>query len=349
VSLRRLPHRRSQTLRERAEAGPWVETWIRRTWHPYHKLHEDMGTRALAYTPVRHGGKLVGLLTVTSSQADAVERLAELLPTLLEIGTISGAIVGPAIADLTEIAAIRERVTAIITAEAFSSVFQPIVDLATGAHVGFEALTRFSSGSPPDIVFADARAAGLEADLEVATLRPAIAAAAGLPRNAWLSLNVSPNLVVHDRRLEGVLRRANRPVVLEVTEHVTVDDYAALRAAVGRLRPRVRIAVDDAGAGVANLNHIVELRSAFVKLDIGLTRDIDTNRTRMAMVLGLQHFAEASHCQAIAEGVETPAELDTLRALGVSFAQGYLLGAPAPVETWSTPAAIARPRSATPV
>jgi len=336
VPLRRLPHQRSGILRERAEAGPWVEAWTPRSWHPYTKVHEEMGTTALAYAPLRHGGKLVGLLTATSTRADAVERLVELLPTLLEAAAVGGAMVGPAIADLTEIDAIRDRITEVIATGAFAPVFQPIVDLVTGAHVGFEALTRFSSGSSPEIVFADARAAGLEADLELATLAAAIAAAARLPESAWLSLNVSPNLIVQDRRLVGVLRRAHRPVVLEVTEHVTVDDYEALRAAVGRLRPRVRIAVDDAGAGAANFNHIVQMRPAFVKLDIGFTRGIDSDRTRMAMVLGLQHFAEASHCEAIAEGVETPAELETLRALRVAYAQGYLLGAPAPIETWST-------------
>jgi len=351
VPLRRLPHQRSRTLRERAQAGPWVEAWIRRPWHPYNKVHEDMGTKALAYAPVRHGGKLVGLLTATSSQADAVERFAELLPTLLEVAAIAGALVGPAIAGLTEIGAIRERIADVIATGAFRPVFQPIVDLATGEHVGFEALTRFSSGAPPDLVFADARAAGLETDLELATMAAAISAAVGLPEGAWLSLNASPDLVGGDRRLAGVLRRADRPVVLEVTEHVAVDDYAALRAAVGRFRPRIRIAVDDAGAGVANFNHIVELRPAFIKIDIGFTRGIDADRARMAMVVGLQHFAAESHCQAIAEGVETEAELGTLRKLGVPLAQGYKLGRPAPVEAWladgrSTRGPVAAPSTA---
>ncbi len=336
VPLRRLPHQRSRTLRERAEAGPWVEAWASRPGHPYNKVHHEMATRALAYAPVRHGGRLIALLTATSSEVDAVERFAELLPTLLEVAAIGGALVGPAIADLTETGAIVERITGVIAAGAYGPVFQPIVDVVTGKHVGFEALTRFSNGSPPDVVFADARAAGLEADLEVATLAAAITAAAGLPECTWLSLNVSPSLVVRDRRLAGLLRRADRPVVLEVTEHVPVEDYDVLRAAVGRLRPRVRIAVDDAGAGIANFSHIVELRPAYVKLDMSLTRAVDTDRTRMAMVVGLQQFAAESQCETIAEGVETQAELATLRRLGVHLAQGYLVGRPAPVEAWSS-------------
>ncbi len=330
VPLRRLPFRRSRTLRERAEEGPWVEARVRRPWHPYDKLHDELATRALAYAPVRHSGQLVGLITVTSPSPAATQELTELLPALLEFAGFAGALIGPAIANLTEVGSTRDRVTDIIKTAAFRPVFQPIVDVATGEHAGYEALTRFANDIAPDLVFADARAVGLEAELEIATLTAAISAAAGLPRSAWLSLNVSPDLVAANRQLGRVLRRADRPIVLEVTEHVPVADYAGLRAAIDRLRPRVRIAVDDAGAGVANFAHIVELRPAFVKLDMRLVRGIETDRTRQALVLGLLQFANESHSQTIAEGVETEAELAALRELGVHFAQGYLLGRPEP-------------------
>ncbi len=338
VRLRRIPYQRSRTLRERAEEGPWVEAWVRRPWHPYDRLHQELATKALAYAPVRQGGRLIGLMTVTSAEPGAVAQLTESLPALLEFAGFAGALVGPAVADLTEVGLVRGRIAEMIRLGAFSPVYQPIVDLATGAHAGYEALTRFSSGIAPDLVFADTRAAGLEADLELATLAAAISAAAGLPPAAWLSLNVSPNLVATNRQLAGLLRGSNRPVVLEVTEHVPVADYAVLRAAISRLNPVVRIAVDDAGAGVANFGHIVELRPAFVKLDMRLVRGIDLDRTRQALVLGLLHFASESASQTIAEGVETEEELATLRELGVPFAQGYLLARPAPAEAWATSA-----------
>ena len=334
VRLRRLPVQRSRTLRERAEQGPWVEAWVRRPWHPYDRLHEELATKALAYAPVRHGGRLIGLLTATSPEADAVAQLTEKLPALLEVAGFAGALVGPAIADLTETGSARERIAETIRTTAFQPVFQPVVDLASGAYAGFEALTRFASGTAPDLVFANARVVGLEAELELATLTAAVSAAAALPAGAWLSVNVSPNLVTADRRLAGVLRQADRPVVLEVTEHVAVEDYAVLREAIGRLRPEVSIAVDDAGAGVANFGHIVELRPAFVKLDMRLVRGIEADRTRQALVLGLLHFASESASQTIAEGVETDEELAVLRGLGVPLAQGYLLARPAPVGEW---------------
>jgi diguanylate cyclase (GGDEF)-like protein/PAS domain S-box-containing protein len=333
VPLRHLPFQRSRTLRERAEEGPWVEAWIHQPWHPYDRLHTELGTRALAYAPVRHG-RLIGLLTIASAEVSAIPRLTEALPALLEFAGLAGALLGPAIADLTEIGLSRDRISQTITDVAFRPVFQPIVDLATGEHAGYEALMRFSSGTAPDLVFADARTAGLEAELELATLAASISAAAALPQGAWLSLNVSPNLVTADEGLGELLRRSNRPVVLEVTEHVAIPDYAALRAAIGRLRPEVRVAVDDAGSGVANFSHIVELRPAFVKLDVGLIRGVDTDLTRQALVVGLLRFASESASQTIAEGVETEGELATLRKLGVPLVQGYLVGRPAPVAEW---------------
>ena len=229
---------------------------------------------------------------------------------------------------------VEARITEVLRRAAFRPVFQPILDLVTGEQVGYEALTRFTDGTAPDVAFADARSVGLETDLEVATLGAAIKAARALPRGAWLSLNVSPTLLGGSRRLARVLAAADRPVVLEVTEHVRVEDYAALNAAVQRLRPPVRVAVDDAGSGVANFGHIVELRPAFVKLDVGLVRGIDADLTRQALMVGLLHFADESGGQTIAEGVETEAELATLRRLGVPFAQGYLLARPAPAEWW---------------
>jgi EAL domain-containing protein (putative c-di-GMP-specific phosphodiesterase class I) len=313
-----------------------VEAWTPRPSHPYARLHDELGTTALAYAPIRHGGDVVGLMTVTSSRDDAVARLTESLPALLEFAGIAGAIVGPSITDLAGVEHSRDRIYGLIRDTAFRPVFQPIVDLETGGHTGYEALTRFADGAAPDVVFADARHAGLETELELATLSAAIADAKQLPDGAWLSLNVSPGLVTGaNPRLAAVLKRADRPLVLEVTEHVPVADYARFRECIETLRPRVRVAVDDAGSGVANFGHIVELRPAFVKIDIALVRGVDTDQGRRALVLGLLEFASESAGQTIAEGVETEGELATLRRLNVPLGQGYLLGRPAPASRWA--------------
>lgn len=337
VPSRPLPQARGRALRERASSGVWVEPWINRPWHPHNKVFGALGVTAIAAAPIQEHGAVIGLLEITSSAPDGPSTLTHLLPALVELAGLAGATIGPAIADMTALRGIRARVATTIRHRAFRSVYQPIVDISTGRHVGYEALTRFTYGPPPDLFFADARAVGLEGELELATLARAIESAVDLPRDAWLSLNVSPDFLMNESGLARLLRRAHRPVVLEITEHANVDDYAALVERVTRIRPKVRIAVDDAGAGIANFNHIVELRPAFVKLDIGLIRNIDQDRTRQALVVGLLHFARLSETTAIAEGVETEGELEMLKSLGVTLVQGYLLGRPASSQEWVKP------------
>jgi EAL domain-containing protein (putative c-di-GMP-specific phosphodiesterase class I) len=213
-------------------------------------------------------------------------------------------------------------------------VFQPIVDLESGEHVGYEALTRFESGQRPDLCFADAWSVGLGADLEIATLEMAVAAARDLPAGRWLDLNVSPRLLADPERLRDALLTAQRPLVLEITEHDAIDNYGPVREAVRGLGHDARLAVDDAGAGVANFGHIIELRPDFVKLDISLVRGVNANLGRQAMVVGMRHFSRTAGCRLIAEGVETEEEARTLTGLGVEFGQGYLFGRPEPVDAW---------------
>ena len=128
--------------------------------------------------------------------------------------------------------------------------------------------------------------------------------------------------------LPALLAGHARPFVLEITEHVVVEDYAALQAGINALGPDVRMAVDDAGAGYASLRHILELKPDFVKLDLGLVRGINRDQARQALIAGIGYFAVKRKVRLIAEGIETPAELKTLLELGISHGQGYLLGRP---------------------
>jgi EAL domain-containing protein (putative c-di-GMP-specific phosphodiesterase class I) len=133
-------------------------------------------------------------------------------------------------------------------------------------------------------------------------------------------------------------RRGDRSIVLEITEHVAIEDYSRFRAAVETLGPSVGFAVDDAGAGYASFRHILELRPDYVKLDIGLVREIDHDDVRQALVAGIVYFAERTRCRLIAEGVETPGERDRLQRLGVEYGQGFLLARPAPAEDFAASA-----------
>jgi EAL domain-containing protein (putative c-di-GMP-specific phosphodiesterase class I) len=209
---------------------------------------------------------------------------------------------------------------------------QPIVDLESGAILAYEALTRFADGTGPEVVFAEAARAGMSVALESATARSALEAAAPLPANRPIHLNVSPEVILAGEPLGGILREWGFGVILEVTEHSPITDYAAVRAAVADLGADVRLAIDDAGAGFASLRHILELRPSVVKLDLSLIRGVDADPARQALVAGMVHFAARLEFALVAEGVETRAEQATLLALGIRRAQGYLLGGPAPAE-----------------
>ncbi len=335
---------RSLQLQARAAQGPWVEAWQPRVGHPYLAEHLAIGLRGQAYAPVRSGATLIGLLTVGSRDPDAVALLTERLPAILEYASLAGALLAPSAARTTALAAARQRYQSIIDDRAFHPVFQPIVDLASGSVVGYEALTRFADGTRPDLGFGEARRCGLEGELESATLRAAIAAAEGLPGGCYLSLNVSPSFILAGDELRSILAARARPIVLEITEHDSVADYAALRSAFVALGSGLRLAVDDAGAGVANFNHLVELRPQFVKVDMGLVHGVNADLARQALIVALLHFAAATDCHVIAEGIETEAERAVLEKLEIPFGQGYLFGRPAVASSWAERASRPTPK-----
>jgi EAL domain-containing protein (putative c-di-GMP-specific phosphodiesterase class I) len=170
----------------------------------------------------------------------------------------------------------------------------------------------------------------------MACLRASLDASQRLPVGSFLSVNASPELI-RSGLLGPLLAGLERPIVLEITEHVAIEDYEGLRSEIKRLGPAVRLAVDDAGAGYASFRHILELAPEFVKIDINLVRGIDEEPARQALIAGMGYFAVKRRLHLVAEGIETPQELDALRALAVSYGQGYLLGRPQDglaTETW---------------
>src|SRR4029077_5758599 len=143
--------------------------------------------------------------------------------------------------------------------------------------------------------------------LERAALVAALREADRLPGGTWLSINVSPGYLADSEALRTDLGARARPLVLEITEHETISAYGPLRDAVLALGLDVRLAVDDAGAGIANFTHLVGLRPHIVKVDADLVRGVDQDVSRQAVVAGLVHFATAAHCPGIAGGVGTQA------------------------------------------
>ena len=297
---------------------------------------------AVAGAPVRQPGLLLGVLLLATRSADLAARLEHELPIITEAGASASLLLGPRLAERRHAGVRHAALAHILAVRAFHPVFQPIVDLRSREIVGYEALTRFDSGTPPDRVFAEAWDAGLGPAFERTTLEAAAAQAIDLPPGLWLDLNVSPRLLADPGPLRDLLWGTGRPIVLEITEHDPVADYAALRAALETLGHDVRVAVDDAGVGVANFGHIVELRPDLVKIDISLVRRVNAHLGRQALVVGLSHFARSAGFRLVGEGIETQAEAKTLAALGVEYGQGYLFGRPEPCHALR---AAARPRS----
>jgi PAS domain S-box-containing protein len=229
----------------------------------------------------------------------------------------------------------KPRLEQLIVTPTFHSVFQPVVDLMTREVVGFEALTRFDDGTPPDLRFKEAAEIGLGVSLEHATVEALIKQAARLPRGLFLSLNVSSALILERETIAFAARAACRPLVLELTEREPVGDYEALARGLAEL-PNVKLAVDDAGAGYASLRHILALHPSYIKLDITWVRGIEDDTARQALVAGINHFASRTKCRIIAEGVETEPEATVLRRLGIEFGQGFLFGRPAPADDYGS-------------
>jgi EAL domain-containing protein (putative c-di-GMP-specific phosphodiesterase class I) len=218
-------------------------------------------------------------------------------------------------------------------------LFQPILDLERLVPVGVEALGRIR-GLPcqgPSWWFQEAESVGLRTELEIAAARVALASVADLPLGTELWLNASP-ATIGTAALERAIATA-RPTrtVVELTEHSVVDDYGRLADSVERLRALgARLAVDDVGAGASTFRHILHLAPDVIKLDMALIQGIETDPRRRALVTAMVGFAGEVGIQLTAEGIESEAQLHTLRRLGVRFGQGFHLGRP------GTPAALTR-------
>lgn len=226
----------------------------------------------------------------------------------------------------------RDRVQAVLSSdESVISVVQPIVDLASGRVVGHEALSRFM-GEPrrgPDRWIAEASAVGLGIELEAECLRRALARRAELPEGTYLSVNAGPDLIQSPLFADAIGDGPLDWLVIEITEHDRVDEYAPLALCLSDFRGRgARVAIDDAGAGHSSMRHIMQLRPDLVKLDRSFIAGIDGSDIQQALVKSMVVFNAEAGSTLLAEGIETEEELATLIQLGVPLAQGYGLGRP---------------------
>jgi EAL domain-containing protein (putative c-di-GMP-specific phosphodiesterase class I)/DNA-binding response OmpR family regulator len=327
-----LPAVQARHLMTRARQSAWTEVRIDQPPGATGPPLLGPTVPAAAYAPLRSQGRLLGVLAIAAGQAatDApTDDIAQAMSAAIDFAAVSTALLGPALQRESAMSLTQSALAQVLQRGDFTSVFQPIVDLKTGATVGYETLTRFNDGADAQSRFAEAAGVGMGLELERATMAAALRAAGSRLGDRWLSVNVSPQFLASGDAAP-LLQDVGCEIVLELTEHDPIDDYADITRAVRRLGSQVRLSIDDAGAGYACLAHVLWLRPAFVKLDRGWVTGIDSDPARQALVAGLESFATRTGSVLIAEGVETEAELETLRDLRVDLGQGYLLGRPQP-------------------
>jgi len=244
---------------------------------------------------------------------------------------ISNHMSNPAVVERTEAQLEAENIRSMVKCGELRMVFQPVVRLEDGGVLGFESLARFDDPMfpTPAHAFAAATRAGVGVELELLAARQALEQLDQVPDGAWMSINLSAEAIASPLAQELLLSYAHRDIAVEITEHTQVSDYAALVTCSERLRAAgVKLLVDDAGAGFASFSHILRLRPDVIKLDIELTRGVDTDPVRQALAGALVDFARSLDAPLIAEGIETEAERETLLGLGVRLGQGFLMARP---------------------
>ena len=238
-----------------------------------------------------------------------------------------------------------EALNTIITERLITPVFQPIISLQDGTVLGFEGLSRISRPGLFDNVEEMFRYAEqtdkiwqLEQVCRRAILREVHRQQEKFYElNAKLFINVNPR-VLHDNKFQAGFTReyttrygieTNR-ITFEVTERERVEDEESFLKAINHYKAQnYQIAIDDVGVAYSGLNRVCSLTPNYIKLDIGLVRNVHNNPTKYALIKGLVEFSNQSGTLLIAEGIETEKELAVLIDLGVQYGQGYHLARPA--------------------
>jgi EAL domain-containing protein (putative c-di-GMP-specific phosphodiesterase class I) len=238
----------------------------------------------------------------------------------------------------------RHGLQSILFGGRVSSVYEPIVDVATKTVYAYEALARGPEGTPfhfPVALFQAAEDEGLIYELDCLCRTSGLDGAVELPDDTQLFLNVRPT-TIHDpkfrpdaviRTLEASrLRPAN--VVFEISEQESIENFDAFREIRDEYRSLgFRFALDDTGSGYASLQAVIELEPDFIKVDRALITGLDTNRSKQTLLRALQDVADGIGARIIGEGLDTLEELEMLGELQIPFGQGWLFGKPTPLLT----------------
>ena len=234
----------------------------------------------------------------------------------------------------------RMRIDGIIRGRQLSALYQPIVSMADAQIIGYEGLIRGPSDSllhSPLMLFQAARECGRAVEIEYLSRAIVLDTFARLDIQGKVFLNVSPDTLLMEGWRSGdtlrcIAESGLKPeqVVIELTENSATLEYAVLRDATQHYRSMgFEIAMDDLGEGFSSLRMWSEIRPDYVKIDKHFIQNIHLDPVKLQFVRSIQEIAANSGCRVIAEGIETQAELLTVRDLGVAYGQGYHFAHPA--------------------
>jgi EAL domain-containing protein (putative c-di-GMP-specific phosphodiesterase class I) len=226
-----------------------------------------------------------------------------------------------------------------LTRNRFTQLFQPIRRLSDMNTVGFEALTRFPDLTNIDTLqaFRAARRLGLGPQFDThAAMQIVGATLSTVQDRGYISFNASHQTLMLDTittlyewKCKGLPQAG---YVIEISEQDAIKNFDILRARIAKIRELgMKLAIDDVGAGQTGFQHILRLEPDMIKIDRSVTAGIVTHKGSRAMLNALTNFGAQTDCEIVCEGVETDEQLTILRDIGVPFAQGYLLGRPAPL------------------
>jgi EAL domain-containing protein (putative c-di-GMP-specific phosphodiesterase class I)/DNA-binding response OmpR family regulator len=232
---------------------------------------------------------------------------------------------------------LRETFRDILRRRRVRTVYQAIFQLETMDLFGHEALTRGpvdTAFESPELLFQFAGENEATWDLEQLCLGSSASHYA--PAGAGhLFINVEASSVARLPKegppaIAPLFELARKhPVVLEVTERSAIRDLPVFRGALAELRSRgFRIAIDDAGSGYASLQAIAELKPDFIKVANTLITGLRSDTIKRDVVEMLVNLAKRIDAICVAEGIETPEDLDECRKLGIPYGQGFYLGVP---------------------
>lgn len=220
--------------------------------------------------------------------------------------------------------------------------FHPIVDTADPSRIfAYECLARGIGESgesiPPGIMFDIAQTADLQFNLDRVCRLAAIQGCVEHGLDKTIFVNFNPGTIYNPEHcLETTMRAIGKAgltpdkIVFEVVESEKIQDIEHLLSILSYYRENgFRTALDDLGAGYSSLNLLTRLKPDFVKLDMELIRDVDTDPYKAVITENLINMARLLGAKTIAEGVETVDEWRWVREKGADYIQGFLFAKPA--------------------